>query len=60
MSFRVSALVSAVAVFGLAELTPAFAQPQAPVRPRPPASCRLQLTARPPAERRTVSRVREP
>jgi hypothetical protein len=34
MSFRVSALVATVAVFGLAELTPAFAQPQAPIRPR--------------------------
>lgn len=34
MSFRVSALVAVVAVFGAAELTPVCAQPQAPVRPR--------------------------
>jgi hypothetical protein len=34
MTFRVSALLAAVAVFGLSELTPAFAQPVAPVRPR--------------------------
>lgn len=34
MSFRSSALVTAVAVLGLGELAPVGAQPQAPVRPR--------------------------
>ena len=34
MSFRVSALVSAAAVLGLGSVTPASAQPQAPMRPR--------------------------
>ena len=34
MSFRVSALVSVVGVLVLSSLTPAFAQPQPPVRPR--------------------------
>lgn len=34
MSFRVSALVSAVAVLALAEFAPVSAQPQVPVRPR--------------------------
>jgi|GEM_PF-3049679 len=34
MSFRVSALVAAVAVLSVGSITPAFAQPQVPVRPR--------------------------
>lgn len=34
MSFRVSALIATVAVFGLADLAPVCAQPQVPVRPR--------------------------
>ena len=34
MSFRVSALVTAAAVLGLGSVTPASAQPQAPMRPR--------------------------
>jgi hypothetical protein len=34
MSFRVPALVAALAVLGLGSITPAHAQPQAPVRPR--------------------------
>ena len=34
MSFRVSALVAAAAVLGLGSVTPASAQPQAPIRPR--------------------------
>jgi hypothetical protein len=34
MSFRVSALAAVAAVLGLASVTPSFAQPQPPVRPR--------------------------
>jgi hypothetical protein len=34
MSFRVSALVAAAAVLGLGSLSPVFAQPQVPVKPR--------------------------
>ena len=34
MSFRVSAMVAAAAVLGLGAITPAAAQPQAPIRPR--------------------------
>ena len=34
MSFHVSALVTAAAVLGLSSVTPASAQPQAPIRPR--------------------------
>ena len=34
MSFRVSALVAALAAFGLAEIAPARAQPPVPVKPR--------------------------
>lgn len=34
MSFRISALVAAVAVLSVGSITPAFAQPQVPTRPR--------------------------
>lgn len=34
MSFRVTVLVAVAAVLGFSSLTPAFAQPQAPVKPR--------------------------